>query len=541
MPTFPVRRLGSSGIVTDTHPADLEDVGTFSAGVNVRFGNGRATRAPVARMISQLPASPGHLLTIPPSSSGVDQVVSISDDFSSIHRLNGETWEDISVPAQSGSTEPMAVSSCFLGGISYVNRESHLPICKSNGDSTYKVLPNWETGDRAKVIRAYKDQLVALGVTKAGNYYPTMVKWSDFATFNLPPQSWDPTSTTNSAGENVVNEMNHEIIDGLTLRDTFIIYCSASVWAMSYIGGNELYAFRKLYDEYGLINPNCVVQVGGLHYVMDRNDIYVHDGASAPRSICDEKVKKFIFDGLDFAKSHLCFVTHDARLTEIRFSYPSGDRLVGFPNATTGCNRQAVFNYSNGTWTFYDVPNVVGSCKAALIAGDTWDTDQDVSFDQAGGQWMTSEGDEDRHILMAGRADASQGLTANRLYGFDLINGGRLPRPIHPETLKPAFLERIGIDLDAMGKNLTQYTNLQAIWPQMSADRAGDIYWQFGATDNVNAQPLWSAEKSFDPDTESRIDINEAGKYLAYRIGIRGDGDFILSGFDVQLIVRGRR
>ena len=541
MTTFPVRRLGSSGIVTDTHPADIEDVGTFTAGVNVRFANGRVTRAPVARKITDLPHDPGHLLAIPPSSSGTDQVVSIEYDYSTLYRLNGSTWEDLTPPGHVGSAGDQVITSCFLGGISYVNRESHVPLMKSNGDSTYLNLTAWEAGDRCKVLRAYKDQLIALGVTKAGAYYPTMVKWSDFATFNLPPLSWDPTSTTNSAGENVVNEMQHEIVDGLALRDAFIIYCSGSVWQMNYIGGNNIYDFRRLYDEVGILSPNCVVQVGGLHYVFDRNDIYVHDGAGSPRSIADAKVKDFIFNALDYAKAHLCFVTHDARLSEIRFSYPSGDRLTGFMNAETGCNRQAVFNYSNGTWTFYDVPNIVGACKAALISGDTWHTDMDVTFDEVGGQWMTSEGDEDRHQMVAGRADTAQGLTASRLYGVDLITGGRLAQPVHPETLKPAFLERIGIDMDAMGKNLAQYTNLQAIWPQMSIDVPSEAYWQFGATDNVNAQPLWSAETSFDPTSESRIDINEAGKYLAYRYGLRGQGDFILSGFDVQLIVRGRR
>ncbi len=363
----------------------------------------------------------------------------------------------------------------------------------------------------------------------------------DFAAYNLPPLSWDPGDPTKSAGENVVNEMNHEIVDGLTLRDRFVIYCSGSVWQMTYVGGNALYDFRKLYDEVGVIAPNCVVQIGGLHYVFDRNDIYVHDGAGAPKSIADQKVKKFIFDALDYSKINLCFVTHDVRLTEIRFAYPSNDGLVGFANPQTGCNRQAVFNYSNGTWSFYDAPNVVGSCKAALISGATWDTDALITYDEIGGAWNTSDGDEDRHIIMASRSDTDMGLTASRIYGVDLVSGGRLPLPVHPETVKPAFLERIGIDLDATGKNLTQYCNLQAIWPQMSVDIPTDAYWQFGASDNVNAQPLWSAEVPFDPETENRIDINEAGKYLGYRLGVRGQGDFILSGFDVQLIFRGRR
>ncbi|KIU29303.1 hypothetical protein SR41_04655 [Sphingomonas melonis] len=70
----------------------------------------------------------------------------------------------------------------------------------------------------------------------------------------------------------------------------------------------------------------------------------------------DKKVREFIFDNLDTAKASLCFVSHDARLAEVRFHYPSTDRLVGFQNPTNGCNRAAVYNYGNGTWTFLDTP-----------------------------------------------------------------------------------------------------------------------------------------------------------------------------------------
>lgn len=540
MATFPVRGLGRNGINTDTSPSDIEDVSTFTLGVNVRFANGRATRAPMARTIAALPHEPGHILSVPPGASGYDEIVSVAADFSTVYRLNGNTFDNLTPPGQLGTAGDAVITSCSLGGLSYVNRETHVPIYKSFGGSTYENLPNWDPGDRARVMRAYKDQLIALGVTKGGAYYPTMVKWSDFARFNEAPASWDPTLTTNSAGENIVNEMQHEIVDGLSLRDSFIIYCSGSVWSMDYNGGDLLYNFRKLFDDKGIINPNCAVQVDGLHYVFDRNDIYVHDGVS-PRSIADDKAKTFIFDALIFSKSNLCFVQHDAKLTEVRFNYPSGDKLVGFRNPTTGCNRQAVFNYSNGTWTYYDVPNVTGHCKAAIISGPSWEDDQTLTWDAAGGQWLSSEGDLDRHVLMVGRADANMGLSASRIYGIDLISGGRLALPVELETVKPAFLERTGIDLDSTGKNLTQYVHLQAIWPQMSAQFPAETYWQFGANDFVNDEPYWSLETSFDPRTETKIDIREAGKYLGYRFGCSGIGDFQLTGFDVQLVTRGRR
>lgn len=540
MPTFPVRRLGAYGVDADTNPADIEDVGTFTAAVNVRFKNGKVSRAPVYRTVATLPHEPGHALSIPPTIAGYDEVITIAHDFSSIYRLNGSTFEDLTPFAHSAAAGDQVITSCFLGGLSYVNRETHVPLVKGGFDTAYAKLPNWAAGDRCKVMRSYKDQLIALGVTKSGVYYPTMVKWSDFASFNAPPASWDPTLTTNSAGENIVNEMQHEIVDGLTLRDSFILYCTGSVWTMDYVGGDFIYSFRKLFDESGVINQNCVVQVGGLHYVFDRNDIYVHDGV-APKSIADGKCKDFIFDALDFSRLHLCFVSHDAKLTEIRFAYPSEDRLVGFRGATTGCNRQAVFNYSNGTWTFYDAPNLTGHCKSALVSGDDWNTDPDISFDGAGGQWLSADGDLGRHVLTVGRSDSSMGLTAPRLYGVDLINGGRLPLPIEPQALKPAFLERTGIDLDVLGKNLTQYVHLQAIWPQMRADNPADGYWQFGASDFMGIEPLWSDPIPFDPTQETKIDINEAGKYLGFRYVHPGPGDFALTAFDVNLVIRGRR
>lgn len=539
MSVFPVRRLGASGIVADMNPSDIEDPAVFTAGVNVRFRNGKVSRGPLCRTVVSFDFQPGHALAIPPSASGYDQVVIVSSDFSKFRRLNGSSLEDLSPTGLSGAGEGIPISSCFLGGISYVNCESDVPVYLAPTENAYHAVPGWPADYRCKVLRSFKDQLVALGVTKNGQLFPTMVKWSDITGFGAPPGSWDPTSTTNSAGENIVNEMQHAIVDGLAQRNSFVIYCTNSVWQMDYVGGDFIYTFTKLFDERGVIAPNCVVQVGGSHFVFDRTDIYVHDGVQ-PRSIVDERNRAFIFNALDTSKSHLCFVNHDARLSEIRFCYPSSDDLVGWNNAQTGCNRAAVYNYANDTWTFDDLPNVTSACRSTLIAAKTWENFGDT-WDTAQGLFLTTEGDQNQHVLFTARSDARMGLNTPRLYGYDLLKGGLLSAPVEMETVKAAFVQRTGLDLDILGKNLTQYTHLQAIWPQVAIEEPEKAYWQFGANDLVNIEPQWSDEVSFDPRTEGKIDINEAGKYLAWRFGCRGIGDFALSGFDVQLVIRGRR
>ncbi|MFC3214627.1 hypothetical protein [Novosphingobium panipatense] len=540
MTTFPVRRLGSTGLVPDVFPPDLENVSALSGGVNVRFANGRVSRGPVYRSVADLPHEPGHLLAIPMTSVGYEEVVSVSHDYGQFLRLNGQAFEDLTPPGHLGGDSTQTVTSSFLGGVAYVNRESHAPMCKRSSDNTFIQLPGWPEADRCVALRPYRDQMVALGVTKAGAYIPTMVRWSDFAYFGEAPASWDPTDTTKSAGENMLNEMMHPLVDGLTLRDNFILYCTSSTWMMSYVGGNDIYVFRKLFDDRGMINANCAVQVGGMHYVFDRNDIYVHDGAS-DRSICDGRTKDFIFRSLNFAKANLCFVQHDAKLSEVRFSYVADDPYSGFRGATTGCNRQAVYNYSNDTWTFYDVPNIVSCTRAALLSGSDWEDDQATSWSDAGGLWMTTEGDEDQHALLAARSDPTLGLSQARIYGQELINGGRLKLDIAPETIRPAMVERTGIDLDAYGKRLTQHVNVQAIWPQLRLDRWQDCSFQFGAANVVSSEPEWGPEFQIDPTSETRIDLNEAGKYVSWRFHCRGQQDFDLHSFDIQLLVRGRR
>src|SRR3546814_12047020 len=89
-----------------------------------------------------------------------------------------------------------------------------------------------------------------------------MVKWSDLTGFGAGPATWDHTSPSNSAGENIINEMKVEIIDGLSLRDSFIIYAKNEVWTMDYIGGNYLFRWRKIYDKVGILHQNCLVQIG---------------------------------------------------------------------------------------------------------------------------------------------------------------------------------------------------------------------------------------------------------------------------------------
>lgn len=546
MPTVPVRNLGGAGIVSDIHPYDLPP-NVFSAGVNVRFENGTVSRGPVARGVFDLTAfdpefTPSYMFNVPPAVTGVESLVAIGSNFDKAYEIVGQTVVDITAPEMVAAGDPDApITHSFLGAVTYINRRSHVPFMRRQADITFTPLTNWDPDWRCAVLRPYKDFLIALDVRKGAAEFPQMVKWSDITGYGDEPPSWDATLTTNSAGENVLNEMKGRILDGQTLRDTFMLYGENEVWAMTYTGGQFIFDFRKRFDDVGVIAPNCVVEVDGQHYVFDRNDIIVHDGASK-RSIVHGINKDFIYRGLIRDLQHLSFVTHNPTLNEISFCYPSQDRLTGFSNPTTGCNRAAVFNYRRNSWTFYDLPNVRSATNAVIATGQSWDDTAPATWQDIGGTFMGDGSFNDRHHVFVSRADPSMGISANRLIGFDLINGGRLSKPVVPELLKDAFVERVGLDLDENGVQISAYKSLLKIYPQIALiGTGGNTTLQFGANDVSAVSPAWDNERSFDPATDYQVDVRRAGRYLSHRLRHTGNSDFSYSGFDATIKVRGKR
>lgn len=539
-----VRGLGGVGIVTDLHPYDLPAPG-LSAGVNVRFDNGKISRAPVSRRIyeftgAQASHEPAYLFSIPPISSGAEQLVTVQADFNKVYSTVGSTVSDVTHTTSVANDTGEPFTSSFLGNVAYLNRKSHVPVKMAQSDARFIDLPHWDPTWRCGILRAYKDYLVALNVTKAAVESPAMIKWSDVALYGNVPGSWDEGDPTTQAGENTLNDMRGPIIDGLALRDSFIIYGDNEVWAMNFVGGTFVFDFRKRFDDAGILNTNCAVEVDGKHYVFDAFDLYTHDGTSKA-SIAHGRVKEFVFSGLIKDLKHLCFVAHNPKLNEVLFCYPSDDRFSTSEPAT-GCNRAAVYNYRNDVWSFYDLPNVTATTLATLTSGETWTSVGSTLWSTMGGTYASASDTEDRHTILASRVDATAGLTANRLYGLDLITGGRINQPIEFEALKDAYAERIGIDLDENSIPLRRYKCVLEAYPQVALDPDGTTFnMAFGANDVVGQDPLWDVYQSFDPELFTKLDSRVAGRYLAWRILVSGTGDFGFSGMDVSASMRGLR
>lgn len=535
---LPVRDVGGVGVVTDIRPASLP-INAFTRGKNVRFDESRVGRSPVFRTIQDsLGFKPRFTYAIPSDSSGgYASVVIVSDTFAIKQYTNGSiTSLQGSISTTASNISPLTGTS--LADIAYINRRDQVPVYMVNGGSSFATLLNWDSTWRAESVRSYGDFLLALNITEGSTSFPSRVRFSNLALANSVPDSWDASDPTKSAGFNDLLQMKTGIVDGLTLGTNFIIYSKDQVWLMEFVGGTFIHNFRKIFSDCGVINQNCIAEVEGTHYVFDYDDIYVHDTHSR-QSICDERVKKYIFSGLNTAKTDRCFVHHNPDLDEVLFCYVSGDDMAEYTHGDR-CNRAAVFNYKNQTWSFTDLPNVASSTAGTISSATTYASTTSV-YDAVGGSYYTQEAGYDNHSLFVGESNATDGLTSDKLYGLDLSDSGSLSFPMDTEANKNPFLERVGIDLDEMSP-LTGYKVISKIVPQVDTTNANKQFtFSFGAADLLGDVAVYGLSVTFDGATDYKIDTRASGRYLSYKMTVEDSKDFSFLGFDADVLTTGRR
>ena len=538
MAIIPVRNLGSAGVISDVAPYNLP-INAFSTGINVRFDAGRVSRSPIFRTIkASLGFTPRFAFGLTPP-TGFDQVIMADDDWT-IYEYASGTISNRS-GSISGSTDPRPYTGTSLADVTYINREDRVPVYRDAASTNFADLPNWDSTWRCASLRSYGDFLLGLSMNEGSTSFPNRVRLSNIVTANTFPDSWDELDTTKSAGFNDLVQLETAIIDAVPLGSNMVIFSSDQAWLMEFVGGAFVFNFRKIHD-IGIINANCAVEVENKLFVFGPQDIYVTDGTTQ-QSIADERVRDFVYQGLNIQNADRCFVHYNEALQEIMFCYQSGDAHVAFPNATR-CNRAAVFNITNSTWTMYDLPNVSAATTANVNSVATYATST-TTYALTGGTYYSQESAYNRHSIMVGEDNTSDGLSSDKMYGLDLSDEGKIAFQLDTEATKPPLLERTGIDLDEEGSAASNYVVVTRLFPQADTVNSSDttLTFQFGASDIPRNTPTYAAASTFDIATDHKIDSRAAGRYLSYKmtLGSTDYKDFTFSGFDIDVTPTGSR
>src|SRR3546814_14978118 len=124
--TLPFRGLGSVVIIADINPYVLPPA-ALSAGVNVRFENGKITRGPVVRRAYEFEVgfSPAFMLSLPPLSSPNEGIVAVSSDMATIKQVLCNPESDFSPSGFTGAEPELTFPTTCLVCVCLLTRTTH--------------------------------------------------------------------------------------------------------------------------------------------------------------------------------------------------------------------------------------------------------------------------------------------------------------------------------------------------------------------------------------------------------------------------------
>jgi hypothetical protein len=257
-------------------------------------------------------------------------------------------------------------------------------IISTEWDLTTGGDPSFDTEARCERLVAYKSQLVAVGLMmrepidaeidpddvpdQSPVYEKTEMKqksnvcWvSDTTsdpTYKVPegesgggadagisgavrggPPSWDYISPATLSVQQVVGAADGRYIAAEPLNDSIIIYTPTAAHALVFTGGQYVVQTRRLFER-GAAGPYCVCEFSNNHFVVDGDQLYIHDGSTATRVGEDMFDVEFFKRAVNLKNTTLC---HDQENREIWIYF---DSIHG----RKGC----VFSYSTSTFGWVD-------------------------------------------------------------------------------------------------------------------------------------------------------------------------------------------
>lgn len=520
-----VADLSSAGLNSDLIPSVMS-LGYLTHCENVRAVSGGITPFGGYSKIFDMPdlSNPGDMLYINSASSKAWFIPCDKKIF-----MIEASFTDVSPTGMIDVGDVTNWSSTDLSGIAVLNHPAIGPLYKSDSDAKFLDLPfkigqTWKDAKQGcDLIVAHKQFLFALGVTNDGKYTPDSIRWSAPADIGSIPPTWDHLDVTQTAGYTTLGGGGGAIIGAKPMRDALCIYRQQGITILDYVGGRYVWRIRHVTSNSGLIAPDAVVDVNGIHYFISDGDVMRNDGNTIT-SIAERRIKKRM-QAVNKDKFDLSYAVHNPPSNEILFCVPT--TLSDYTDIAY------VYNYITDSWFVRDLPNHVKSRYGLTISGFTnwdsittdwdgwdhsWDDDSTTPFDNAVLAIVPPIIDTDPTKSIAGKII---GLTS--IIGLNI-------EPFNSIIERTDFL--IG--------TLEQATTIQRIYPHIQG--SGNVMIQVGSQQSPGGPITWKPPCSFDPSKDRKVDMRTTGILHAYRVYSNNvTSSFLLSGIDFQYVHAGLR
>lgn len=515
--------FAKAGLNSDLMPWDLPGSNLTNIN-NIRIQRGKLSPFGGHVNWTDLPAGvdPGFVMHVGSTTSPFWIVAGLN----SVYVYDGNSFYDISSGPYGSVTDETLWQGCMLSKIPILNNPGHYPeywAPQSTG-TPLKPLP-WETGvtwsdvnQSARIIRSHKQFLFAMDLISDGVEIPDGVRWSAPADIGGVPSSWNANDLNSSSGLTNIGGDGGNIIDGLTLRDAFVVYRESGVTVFDFVGGTFVWRVRNLSSTIGMIAPDSISEIKGSHFLIGDGDILRNDGNTIESMLHNRIRQRFVsnYDPDNYINS---FAVKNTVAGEIWFCVPEVGHV--YPNIAY------IYNWQDDTWSIRDIPESVSGAYGPRSSPPlTWNNMQG-SWDAALGTWSQKQATPLADtIVLANKAEGSNSAR--------LIFPDRSTNPI--EEPYNCIIERLGYALEGLNK----VTTITRVYPHMRGPGIANI--QIGSQDYPGSPVRWKPPVSFDATNDRKVDIRTTGELHCFRIYSNDfNSSWEISGMDIDYVDVGYR
>jgi hypothetical protein len=515
--------LGSLGIVKDTHEQQLPP-NAWTTGQNMRFREDSVLKIAGEQAVFGTPtAAPYFALPIAKGPNYWWVYGGLND----IYATNGTSHYCVT---DTGGTASAAVNvaigwngGLMGGGVGILNNGVLAPLSftGSTSNTAWAKLANWPAGMIARCLRPFKQTLVAWDIDEGSGRDGTLLRWSHPAAVGAVPASWDYTNTAYSAGRTNLSQGGDFIVEGEPLRDSFFIYKENSTWSMQYVGGNSIYAFRREFDQLGIMSRRCVKEFFGKHVVLSLNDVVIHDGQTVTQFLSN-KWKRYLFNSIDGTYYYSSFVVVDYPYEEVWICYPE----IGY----TLPNKAIIWNWRDNTTSIRELPTgtahiergIVDTGSDFTIAGDS------STYENASGIFdEQSYNASSRYLLMcdANLIKFYRGDTSTQFHGNNIT----------------ATIERNALPIGSPKPDFTRIKYVNEIWPVIHGTAGGVVNIYLGLRDSLDDPTSWKGPFAYTIGTTVKIDVAYSARIFDIRFTSTTNIDWTLERYGLKVRIAGLR
>lgn len=512
------QKLKLHGINFDLESADLGPK-VWTGGRNVYFKAGETWRIKGGAPFPVVNALPGHFKFIWYVDTGQAQWwIGAGNNGCAV--TDGDTVFDITpvgwIAPQTGTN----IQVGDLNTIPFINHPEVGPFYWPLDPVEVAVtLPGWPVNQRAGVMRAHKNFLIAGNIDTGTGLLENQVSWSTSAVPGNVPETWEPLPE-NDAGDMEFSVPGGPILDLLSIRDQCFVSKANYTGAMQYVGGQYVFQKRDVFPNIGIFATGSQVEYGGVVYLLSGAiELIRHDG-NAPQNLSLGAYQDYLRAAINVEFPASVFLYRDQDQGQVVICYPKG--------VTDACTEGLAYEGATGDICPRDLPNIYSAAVGlTAIEPSTWDSDEDP-WDSDDTSWNEAmSGYLPAHLCFGTAAGMIEEGAGDGLW----IAGASQPII--------SYVERVNFDFGEWERTKI----LLDFWPLADGAIDGFVTYRFGYADDPNQAVTWAYQQTLPVNDGSKQDLDSYGingRLIAFGMGSSGGKPWRAAGMRVNTRLGGK-